>query len=261
LAVSRLALAIGLVLIASGASARNPAASEDTAPKAQKNPANLKAGKLAWAKVVKALGGDALKDIQAMRSTGNLTVNMGEQTVAFKHTTLVAFPDRARQVLATPAGDQTIILNAQEGFILFGEKVQPMPKEVFEDQKQEQNRNLFYLLRYSNEPGLEITAAGQEQVNGADCQTLAVSFKGLQFRLWVSPDGKVVKQSYPGAHPFTRAPGLIENYLSEYRPEGPLLIPHKMTRRFEGQDVVTVTVDAFDLNPKVEPEAFKKPAQ
>jgi len=118
----------------------------DTAPKAEPSGANLEAGKQAWAKVVKALGGEALKRAEAIKTGGSLGLKMGDQTMALQHNTIVAFPDRVRQVLSSPMGDQTVVINGQGGFVLSGGNVQPLPAEALEEQTKEQRRNLLYLL-------------------------------------------------------------------------------------------------------------------
>jgi len=59
----------------------------------------------------------------------------------------------------------------------------------------------------------------------------------------------VVKQAYLGQHPMTRAPGTVENLFSDYRLEQSLLLPHRQVRRLDGQEVMTVTVNAFEANP------------
>src|ERR1044071_4655762 len=233
----------------------------DSTPRAEKSAASLEAGKQIWARVVKAVGSDALKKTDSVRSSANVAVKMGGQSMSLKQTTTIVFPDKVRQVISTPRGDQTVVINGEDGFMLMGEKAQPIPPPLMTEQSKEQVRNLFYLFRYHDDPGLEMISAGEEKIDGADCQILAASFKGVESRLWVSSEGKILKQSYQGMNPLTRAPGMVENKLSDYRPEGGLLIPHQQERKIDGEELMQITMDSFEINPKVDPDIFKKPQQ
>jgi predicted Zn-dependent peptidase len=232
----------------------------DTAPKAEKSAATIAAGKEIWSRVIKALGGDALKKTDAFRVKGSVALKMGGQSMALKQETTIVFPDKIRQSVITPIGTQTVVLDGEVGFMMAGDKVQSLPAEMVQDQVQEMRRGLENLLRYNDDPGLEIVAAGEEKVDGADCKILSASYKGTQSRIWVGADGKVVKQSYAGKNPFTRAPGTVEVAWSDYRPEGPLLVAHKQVQSMDGKEIMSTTVDEFEINPKVDPDQFKKPA-
>jgi predicted Zn-dependent peptidase len=224
----------------------------DTTPKVAKSAAALEAGKQIWAKVAKALGADALKRTESLRSGASVTL---------KQNTTIVFPDKVRQAITTPMGEQIVVINGAEGFMMMGEKSQPLPANLLQEQTKEQGRNLIYLLHYYDDPALEVLAAGEEKIEGTDCQILAVSFKGVESRLWVAPDGKALKQTYQGMNPLTRAPGMVENTLSDYRPEGTLVIPRQQARRIEGEELMTITIESLEVNPKVDMGLFKKPAE
>jgi predicted Zn-dependent peptidase len=232
----------------------------DATPKAEKSAASIAAGKLAWSKAVKAMGGEALKKAEGVRTSGGVDVKMGGQSMSLKQSSTIAFPDKMRTAVTTPFGDQTVIVNGAEGFTLSGDKATPLPAGMMQEQVREQGRSLYYLLRYQDDPKLEMVAAGQEKVEGADCQILAASFKEVESRLWVAPDGKIIKQSYQGMNPITRTPGMVETTMSDFRAEGPLILPHKQVRKIDGEEVMVITLDSFEMNPKLDPDLFKKPA-
>jgi len=231
----------------------------DATPKVDRSVAALAAGKETWAKVVKTMGGEALTKTTSLRSAASVNLKTGGQSMTLKQATTIVFPNQSRQVITTPMGDQTAVINGEEGFMIMGGKVQPMPAAMLQDQKKEQARNLLYLLRYHDDPGLELIAAGREKLEGAECQILATSLKGVESRLWVAPDGKVVKQAYQGTNPLTRAPGMVESTLSDYRLEGGLLIPHQQARRIDGEEIMTITIESFEVNPKVAADSFQQP--
>lgn len=232
-----------------------------SAPKVEKTADKVAAGKQIWGTVVKALGGDAAKKLDGVRSSATIALSMGGQSMSLKQTATLVFPDKARQVISTPMGDQTVVMNGEDCFVIVSGKAQAIPEAAAQEMKKEQSRNLTYLLRCHDDPSLEAVAAGEENVGDVPCRIVALSCKGVESRIWVAPDGKILKQSYQGTHPLTRTPGTVDNLFADYRPEGPILIPHKTTRLIDGQEVMTATVESFETNPKIEPDAFAKPAE
>jgi predicted Zn-dependent peptidase/outer membrane lipoprotein-sorting protein len=233
----------------------------DSTPKVEKSSAKLEAGRKIWGEVVKALGGDAFKRAEGMQSTMNIDLSMGGQSVSMKQTMTFVFPDKSRQVMSTPMGEQTVVMNGAESFAKMGDKVQPLPASAAQEQQKDQSRNLLFLLRSHDDPALEVVADKEEAVDGVNCRVIATSFKGVESRLWVAPDGKVLKQTYQGNNPITRAPGNIEAVYSDYRAEGPVQIAHKQARRMDGEQIMAITIETFELNPKVEASLFQKPAE
>jgi outer membrane lipoprotein-sorting protein len=233
----------------------------DSTPKVEKSSAKLEAGRKIWGEVVKALGGDAFKKAEGMQSTMNIDLSMGGQSVSMKQTMTFVFPDKSRQVMSTPMGEQTVVMNGAESFAKMGDKVQPLPASAAQEQQKDQSRNLLFLLRSHDDPALEVVADTEEAVDGVNCRVIATSFKGVESRLWVAPDGKVLKQTYQGNNPITRAPGNIEAVYSDYRAEGPVQIAHKQARRMDGEQIMAITIETFELNPKVDASLFQKPAE
>jgi hypothetical protein len=191
----------------------------------------------------------------------NIDLSMGGQSVSMKQTMTFVFPDKSRQVMSTPMGEQTVVMNGAESFAKMGDKVQPLPASAAQEQQKDQSRNLLFLLRSHDDPALEVVADTEEAVDGVNCRVIATSFKGVESRLWVAPDGKVLKQTYQGNNPITRAPGNIEAVYSDYRAEGPVQIAHKQARRMDGEQIMAITIETFELNPKVDASLFQKPAE
>ena len=233
----------------------------DSTPKIEKSTAKVEAGKKLWAEVVKAMGGEALKKVEGIQSTMSVDLSMGGQSFSTKQAVTMVFPDKVRQVMSLPMGEQTFVINGDDSYVKMGDKVQPLPAGLAEEQQKEQGRNLFYLLRYHDDPALELVADKEEAVGSVNCRILATTFKGVESRMWVAPDGKVLKQTYQGKNPLTRTPGTVETLYSDYRTEGSVMIAHKQSRRMDGEEIMTVQVEKFEINPKLDPDVFKKPAE
>ena len=101
----------------------------DSTPKIEKNSAKLEAGKKLWGEVVKAMGGETLKKAEAVQSTMSIDLSMGGQSFSMKQTATIVFPDKVRQVMSLPMGEQTMVINGDESFARMGDKVRTPPGE------------------------------------------------------------------------------------------------------------------------------------
>ena len=233
----------------------------DAGPKIEKSALRAEEGRRVWSSVVKAMGGDELKKISAVEVTMNSELKMGGQSMALKQVVTVVFPDQIRQVMSLPMGEQTVVIDADEAWALVNGQHQPLPPAIAQEQKQEMGRNLVQLLRNYDDPSLDISSQGKENVEGVACEIIAVAWKGAESRLWVAPDGTVSKQTYKGNNPVTRVPGTIEIAFSDYRLEGSIRVAYKQNRRVDGQELMSTTIESFKLDPKVDPAWFKKPTE
>jgi len=232
----------------------------DTTPKVAKTAAGLEAGKKTFARLVSTLGGQDRDKVSALRTAGTIQISMGGQSISLNQTVVYVFPDKMRIDQKTPMGEMATVVSGTEGFALRGGKSMPLPPEQIQERQKTMGRDLRFLVRYSDDPTLEAVAAGQEAVDGTQCDVIAVTFRGVESRVWVDPSGKVLKQAYQGTNPLTRSPGQAEAFFSDYRDHEGRQVPHKQVVRFDGQDVMTLTLDSFEVNPQVDAAQFEKPA-
>lgn len=232
----------------------------DRAPKVEKSAAAVDAGRKSLARVVAALGGENASSVRAIRTVGKMTLaGPGGQGMTLGRDSTVVFPDRIRQVLATPMGEQVAVLNRTEGFVSGGGQVRPLPADRVETERRKITRDLRFLIRASADPKLDAVAAGSEEIDGTRCDVVSVAYDGVESRLWIAPDGRVLKQAYQGEHPVTRAPAAIEITFSDYRPAESGQVPFKQVVRADGQEAMTIILDSFTANPPVDDSLFEKP--
>jgi hypothetical protein len=97
-------------------------------------------------------------------------------------------------------------------------------------------------------------------VDGVAAEIVELTFRGAETRLWVAPDGRVLKQAHTATNPATRAPGQAEFVFSDWRDAGGVTLPFKQTTRFDGKESSAATIESITLDPKVDPALFAKPA-
>lgn len=231
----------------------------DTGVKVEKTAASLEAGRRIMEKIARSLGGPTPEKTRAIRTTGSMALSMQGASITIAQSVLLVFPDRVRQTMQTPMGEQTLIVTPDEAFAVRGGAAQPLPDAMVQSVRRDLNRDLRMLVRYHDDPGLEAVAAGQESCGEARCDVVQVTFGGTTSRLWVGADGLVLKQSYQGEQPLTRAPGTIEVEFSDYREIGGRQVPHRQTIAFEGETTATMTLENFEVDPEIDPATFAKP--
>ncbi|MCU0231597.1 MAG: insulinase family protein, partial [Acidobacteria bacterium] len=228
-------------------------------PKVEKSAASLAAGKAAWQRAAQAMTGGKPFAPAAIETVATIVLTQ-PMAMTVKQTSLVVFPDRRRTVQVLPMGEQVTVLDGAGGFVQMGPRSMPLAGEQLERVSKEYARHLTTLLRYADDPGLEAVAAGKEAVDGVAAEIVQITFRGAETRLWIGPDGRVLKQAHTSTNPATRAPGQAEFTFSDWREVGGFTLPYKQTTRFDGKESAASTVESITLDPKVDPALFAKPA-
>ncbi|MCU0225423.1 MAG: insulinase family protein [Acidobacteria bacterium] len=228
-------------------------------PKVEKTAASLAAGKAAWQRAVQAMTGGKPFAPAALETVSSIALTQ-PMAMTLKQTSLAVFPDRRRTVQVLPMGEQVTVLDGAGGFVQMGPRSMPLAGEQLERTSREFARQLTTLLRYAGDPGLEAVAAGKETVDGVAAEIVQITYRGAETRLWIGPDGRVIKQAHSTMNPATRAPGNAEILLSDWRETGGVKLPFKQVTRFDGQEAATATIESVTLDPKVDPALFAKPA-
>ncbi|HEX5043377.1 MAG TPA: pitrilysin family protein [Candidatus Polarisedimenticolaceae bacterium] len=229
----------------------------DTTPKVERTAGAAAAGKEVLARLVKTVGGSDPQAVTAMRSVQNVALSAGGMAITVKQTEVKAFPDRMRQTMQTPMGEQTLVLAGDAGAALTPAGTQPLPAEKVAEAKKEAFHDLSFLARVAGE--VDAVAAGSETVEGTACDVVAVTYQGSESRLCVAQDGKALKQSFTGENPMSGAPGRIEVTYADWREVSGRQLPFKQTITIDGQPLATVTVETIEVNPTLDPALFEVP--
>jgi predicted Zn-dependent peptidase len=223
-------------------------------------PENRAAGEEVFSRVAKALGGEDPAATSAIRTEASVQISIQGQSMTLGQEFLVVFPDMVHQVLKTPAGDRVVVVNGDEGFMMAMGQSQPMPADQVKKQHEELLRDYRTLVRMVGSDDLSVLLAGEEEIEGVDCQILVVEVAEVASRFWVDADGRILKQAYQGAHPFTQAPGEFEVFFTDYREVSGRLIPFVRKTLIDGSEFATSTSGSVEVNPEFDAAIFEKPA-
>ncbi|MDB4324806.1 insulinase family protein, partial [bacterium] len=227
----------------------------DTREKIERSAGALAAGSELIAKAAKAMEGTGGK-IDATDADFSMMLSIGGQEMQFSQKIAYELPDKIRTTIKTPMGDQIMVAKGDEGYASAGGQVREMPAASL---RENLDRNLLVLAYYADNSELEAVAGGSEDVDGTSCTNVEVTYSGLDSRLCIAEDGKVLKQAYQGTHPLQGTPGLIEIYFSKYTEQDGRVIPFAQEMHFEGEKLVVLNLQSIDLNPDLDPALFEKP--
>jgi len=188
-----------------------------------------------------------------------VTLSMGGQQMQLGQEIAYALPDKVRSTFKTPMGDQVMVVDGDQGFVVAGGQTRDLPPERIADLMKTLERNLMVLTRYAGDPGLEALAGGTEKVDGQSCTLVQVAYNDLDSQLCIDDAGHVIKQSYQGKHPLQGTPGLIEVVFEDYSDVAGHMVPHTQIMSFDGQQIATLKLESLDVNPQIDPATFARP--
>jgi predicted Zn-dependent peptidase len=231
----------------------------DSRPAVEKNASSVAAGERIFRRVADALAHGAAEPVRSMTSGSTMTINIGGQSMSMSQQVSYVLPDKFRQVVKTPMGEQVIVFNGGEGFAMAAGRNVQVPQERVQEGMEYLALDLLVLVDHVGSAELETVAAGSDEMDGTACELLSVSFRGKESRLCVDQEGKVLFQRYQGKHPFQGNPGVMEVRFSEYKELDGRLIPHKREISFEGEELVTENLESIEINPDLSPALFELP--
>lgn len=104
-----------------------------------------------------------------------------------------------------------------------------------------------------------VETKGVETVDGKDCYKVLLTAKDgkEQTRWYDKSSGLLVKMAMTSRSPMGEIP--VEIFPSDYRKEGELLVPHKVSSKVAGQEI-TMTIDKVEQNVEIPKEKLEPPA-
>lgn len=101
---------------------------------------------------------------------------------------------------------------------------------------------------------------GVESVDGKECYKVVVTPKSgkPQTRWYDKQSGLLLKMVMTSRSPMGEIE--VESFLSDYRKEGELLLPHKISNKMAGQEIA-MTIDKVEQNVEIPKDRFEPPAE
>lgn len=230
------------------------------APAAAAAPAaNSPEAKALFAKVIESLGGPTrVMEVKNYREKATMVSKtpMGEQTVEVEAWSSVNAPDRQRQLLNVNGMTITRVLTPEAAFMATPMGVQDMPASQKEGALRDLRGGTLALAQKAGDPKLGLSAAPGEKIGDVDTRLLTVSLDGNEAKWYVDPaTGNIlrrVSQSGPTVQTID---------FTDFRAVGGMNVAFKRTITVGGQQMGSVTLLEYEINPVVDPKMFERPAK
>lgn len=217
------------------------------------------AGSRILSRIARAIAAGSSERLESIRLTFEMTTQMDGESISQGRTVVYTLPDRMIQVVPSPMGEAAVVLDGERGFMRGVSGRMELPHETVKALRMTLGREMIVIAGNADNPELEAVAAGTEEVDGEPCDAVTVAFLGGRSRLCVDGEGRVVKQTYPGTHPFDGSPGEIEVRFSDHEIVGGRLLPRRQVMSFDGEEVAIVTLESVEVNPELDPTDFETP--
>lgn len=222
----------------------------------------LAAGRALVDQAVEALGGAvALDGVRSYREVSTLTVNGPQGELAVEASASVVLPDRIRQEMTMPMGQVLMVVTPQgAAAVLPDGSTRPLPQAQREQVQQQLRRSPIALLQQRGAAGFEAAVVGEAEVGGTPVRLVRVSANDDVVTIGIDPaTGRILRLVGRGSGP-TGAPAEVVTDLDDFKPAGPLMLPHQRTATVDGQVVQRSTVKTFEINPELPDELFAVPS-
>jgi len=218
-------------------------------------------GKELAAKVVTAMGGEEkLSAIQSLKAKLTLKQKTPQGEFPMQMETTIAYPDHLYAEMQTPNGTVAITVTADTGFVVLpGGMVQPFPASQKTETLEQIKRDPIFIASHAKDPGVFFHAEGAEKVGEVDARIVDVNAAGAAIRWYVDPQsGHILKETYQTMS--QNGPVAGETDMDGWKTMDGLTIPSVRHNKQNGQDSSTAEYTALELNPKIDPKLFDKPA-
>jgi YHS domain-containing protein len=237
--------------------------------KAALTPEALKQGQALLEKAVAAVGGasrlDGLTSYEE-KSVGLQTRRQGD--VEIKYGLTQVFPDRIRMERAMPDFNDSsvmrrmaLVVTPNESFIIAPNGAQPLNEAARLDQEREIRRRPLSILRSRKSADFKPVAIGGGKVGDVTVEQVAIALDGTDYMLGIDPaTGRLLSLACERRGP-EGVFGQFVQVFSDFRTVDGLTLPFKVSATFNGQlwKEQSSTVEAINLNGKVDPALFEKP--
>jgi zinc protease len=220
-------------------------------------PAANNAEGIALAKKVRDFAGGQAKveGVQATREAGTMSRMSPGGMIDFEIDAITQYPDSARTVMKTPMGEVTMAVTPAAAWMAGPMGVQDLPESQVTSMRNEARGDFLMILKNIGKPGYTFTAAGTEKIGDVNAQVVEVNTGSSTLKWSVDPaTGKVLRKSAQGRQGET-----VTTY-TEWKTFNGVTLPVAFTSTAAGQPLGSGKLTTVEINPKVDPAVFQKPA-
>ncbi len=212
------------------------------------------------ARAVGSIGGaERLAALKTLRTEAAMEATTPQGSMAIQLKATVALPDRLRQEMTLPFGTMVQVLNGDSSFAQSPQGSQPLNESQRQQLSQAIRRLPPVLLGLRDAAGFSAVATGAGEVDGTNVEMVHVELDGDTNTLGIDPQtGQILSIAYRGTN-FMGAPGEVEQHYSDFREVDGLMLPFASSTTFNGEPMLTGTVESTEVDVEVEDSEFEMP--
>jgi zinc protease len=210
-------------------------------------------------KFIAFLGGaDKVNQVKAIRQVSTVQQKSpAGDMIPIEVDSYTVLPDQFYSTVQTPqlpAPMHMVVASSGAWMTLEGQGSRDMPASMKQDRLSSIHRGLIPVAQHAAELTVAMGA------KAADGQTIDISGNGVNVKWVIDPaTGRLVRATFTA----TGQQGPVQRTAeySDWRPTAGLNLPYKAVVQENGQVSANETVKSFEINPKVDPKLFEKPAE
>ncbi len=222
-------------------------------------PASLEQGAKWLARAVELAGGrQAWAAVQSWQSEGQFSLSAQGQTIAFTQSISWQLPDRRLTVQKLPFGEMSSGFDGKVGWRSGMGQIEEDPKAA-QSAADEYAQSLFRLFADSGKLRVQALEEPKELDGVRYAVALVRSDDVHDWTLYFAPDGRLARMSFASSGP--KGPAVEAQAYEDWKPVGSIRYPHSLTVYLDGEKFVEGKLTSAQVNPKIDPAVFAKPAK
>lgn len=205
-----------------------------------------------------ATGQDNLLKLTTQKMTGKMI----QSGIEIPFMQMGKRPDKARVEGTFQALTFIQTYNGKEGWNLnpFAGVTTPQPMSEDELRSMRYQSDMDGMLWNWKEKGYTVTLDGKEDMEGTSCFKIKlVTKEGDSFMYYIDSDSYIMIRSTTKMKVLGNETE-TDTYYSNYRQQDGLAIPGKIETKMNGQLMITIVIDKFEVNIDLNDSLFEKPA-
>jgi zinc protease len=221
------------------------------------NPVSNAEGKAAVAKLLDKVGGAAkVNGVKTVRQSFSM-MQQGAEIVTEEN---IVYPDKEAQRIGLPQGELLQVVTPEAAFMAMGDHVQELAPVQRASDVASLKRDMLNVLQHTEDAKYTFSAAGKEKLDDGEAVVVDVNADGTETRWWIDGEGKLVQEEYSDMG--REGPETVTVKYSDWKDFGGLKLPAKFELSSgEGEDAVSMTMTALEVNATIDPKLFEKPQQ
>jgi zinc protease len=229
----------------------------DTKSDATKPAGSNAEGKVAIAKLMSAMGGEAkVNAVKTLRQG----ITMRQEGAEMKIDQSIVYPDKQVQKMSLPQGEMLQVVTPTVAFMSAGSQVRELPPSQHASELSGLKRDFLNVLQHTNDAKYTFKSDGKEKLGDAEATVVDVNADGAATRWWIAGDGKLLQEQYSEVG--QAGPATLTVKYSDWKNFDGLQYPTKVEMLGgDGEPEGTMTLSAMEVNAAVDPKLFEKPQQ